>query len=59
MTEKELLLKLIEAADKMRAAQKNFFNTSDKKARQGFLVSAKQYEKEFDNTVFNIKQLVK
>jgi hypothetical protein len=59
MTERQMLQSLLDIGANMRAAQKGFFAAKDKKDKQGFLIKSKQYEKEFDNALFNIKQLLK
>lgn len=59
MSEKEMLEKIIEIGSNMRAAQKGFFATKDPIQKKEYLIKSKQHEKEFDNALFNIKQLLK
>lgn len=59
MTEKEMLQKTIEAGSEMRAYQKSYFSEKDKDTKKYLLGKSKQAEKEFDNLLFNIKQLMK
>jgi hypothetical protein len=59
MTEREMLDKIIEIGTNMRAAQKGFFSTKDPTQKKDFLVKSKVHEKEFDNALFNVKQLLK
>lgn len=58
MTERQMLDTLINCGERMRSAQKGFFSTKDKSIRQNFLIKSKQYEKEFDTALFNIKQFL-
>ena len=55
MTDKEIIQKLLFQGEKMRNCQKEYFKNRTKKD----LVASKQAEWEFDNTVYNVKQLVK
>jgi hypothetical protein len=59
MEVKQMLNSLIEIGTNMRAAQKGFFAAKDKEERKNFLIKSKQHEGEFDNALFNIKQLLK
>ncbi len=60
--EAEYLLKnFIRIGEKMRNAQKGYFSTKSyqPELKKEYLATAKQAEKEFDNLLFNAKQLVK
>lgn len=59
MTERQMLQSLLDIGTNMRVAQKGFFAAKDKKEKQSFLIKSRQHEKEFDNAMFNIKQLLK
>lgn len=59
MSEKEMLLKLIEQGKIMRRFQKAYFSSKDPNAKKIALSGSIQNEKEFDNLVHNIEQLVK
>lgn len=57
-----MLLKLIEVGEKMRKWQKIFFADGgkvSKEKRQDLIINSKISERRFDNTIFNIKQLLK
>jgi len=61
MTPEYLLERFIEHGEKMRTAQKGYFATKsyEEEKKKEFLQSAKQAEREFDNLLFNAKQLIK
>ena len=61
MTAEYLIQRFIEHGEKMRMAQKGYFATKSYEAekKKELLLSAKQAEKEFDNLLFNAKQLTK
>lgn len=59
MTEKEMLLKMIEQGKTMRNFQKAYFNSKDPQAKRIALMGSKQNEREFDNLIHNIEQLIK
>ena len=59
MTEKNMLLKLIEEGKTMRNYQKDFFKATDYKTKKDAMINAKQAERSFDNTIINIEQLMK
>lgn len=52
-TEKEAIKLLIEHGEKMRNCQKNYFKNRSKIT----LIDSKNAEREFDNLIFNVKQL--
>lgn len=57
-----MLLKLIEQGEKMRGWQKAFFADGGKvsnEKRKELIANSKQAERQFDNTIFNIKQIIK
>lgn len=59
MDDKYLLKKFIEHGDIMRYFQKSFFKEKDPAKRKELLQSSKKAELEFDNLLFNAKQLIK
>jgi hypothetical protein len=61
MTTEYLLQRFIEHGEKMRNAQKGYYSTPSYKAdtKREFLEAAKKAEAEFDNLLYNAKQLVK
>lgn len=60
MTPQYLLQKFIEHGEKMREAQKGYFKSPfGSPEKRTYLSQSKQAEKEFDNLLFNAKQLSK
>jgi hypothetical protein len=59
MTDREMILRLIDQGKKMRDLQKRFFSEKDRSIRNGIIAEAKRAEREFDNMIFNIEQLTK
>jgi hypothetical protein len=58
MTHTEMLKKLMAQGILMRAYQKGFFSSKDKKEKLEYLQKSKDAEREFDNMLFNLRQLV-
>ena len=60
MTTEYLLKWLVEHGEKMRTAQKNYFKaTYGSLEKKKYLSESKTAKKEFDNLIFNAKQLIK
>lgn len=59
MTDKEMLLKLLEQGKIMRRFQKAYFSSKDPQAKQIALMGAKDNERQFDNLIHNIEQFIK
>lgn len=58
MTRKYLLDNMINMGDTLRTAQKNYFSEKDPVVKKEWLDKSKKAEKQFDNLLFNAKQLV-
>jgi hypothetical protein len=58
VTHTEMLKSLMRAGSNMRIAQKGYFTEKDPLKKKGLLALSKQYEKEFDTLLFNLKQLI-
>lgn len=63
MTENEMINKLIEHGEKLRIAQKKYYSHpgggASQKIKNQLRKKARVAEAEFDNVIFNIKQLIK
>lgn len=59
METNDMLKKLLEAGETMREYQKSYFRETTMAKKSQLLIKSKQAEKEFDNAIFNIKQLLK
>lgn len=57
MTINEQLKSLLATGESMRIAQKNYFKTTDKETKRGWLIESKNLERQFDNLIHNLKQL--
>lgn len=53
------LQKLVEHGDKMRTLQKAFFAEKDYIKKRDLINPSKKAEREFDEVLFNVKQLLK
>ncbi len=59
MTTDYMLKNLLKAGEKMRQLQKGYFSEKDPMIKKELLEKSKHAERNFDNAIFNIKNMTK